>query len=499
VGPTTSPTGIAPTVLRLSTVEPDSLDPIAIDAPHELLLADQVFDGLVEYEPQTLQTLPALAREWEVKQGGAVIVFHLRKGVRFQDGTPVTANDFVFAWSRLADPLESAPFAFLLERVDGYAEFQRQPVSQIDGLDAPDERTLVVRLRSPWPDFVSLTGHPALSPVPSAADPSTFGTSPVGTGPYRLRTGLSTGTPVILERFPRFYGRAPATDVLQFEVAPEPDDAWPDFLAGELDQATIPASALADAQSRFGSGGIVPLARVLYCGFNRQDDRFRDERLGLAASLALDRDALASGVYAGLAIPASGFVPPSIPGAPVDACGDRCRQDVDEARKLVSGLPRDSKTFALDYTSSTVGDALARNIASQLGEAGFRVTPRPHDEGEYIEMLLEDRQEFFCLVWTADYPRQQALLEPLFLPGSADNHAGVDDTGLTELLVKAREERSPTKRQRRYGEAEVRALGRMHLVPVVWFRSHLAVQPYVEGFAVDPLGMFDASALRIER
>ena len=486
-------------MLRLSTLEPDSLDPAAIDAPHELQLADQVFDGLVEYDAKTFQTIPALARGWDIEQGGSTIEFHLRKGIRFHDGSPVTAQDFVFAWSRLADPLVAAPFAFLLERVDGYAQFQRKPVSQIAGLDASDDRTFVVHLRSPWPDFVSLTGHPALSPVPSSADPSTFGASPVGTGPYLLRTPLGSGAPLVVERFARFWGRDPAIDLLEFEVASDPDDAWPDFLAGELDQATIPASALADAESSFGSAGIVPLARVLYCGFNQADDRFQDEGLGLAVSLAVDRDSLASGVYAGLGLPATGFVPPSIPGAPLDACGGRCLGDLDRARELVDRLPRESKTFALDYTSSPVGDALANNLADQLTEAGFRVTPRPHGEGEYIELLLEGRQQFFCLVWTADYPRQQALLEPLLLPGSSDNHAGIDDQPLTDLLVKAREEGSPTKRQRLYGEAEVRALARMYLVPLVWFRSHLAVQPYVEGFAVDPLGMFDASALRIER
>jgi oligopeptide transport system substrate-binding protein len=498
VGPTGSPTAGAPSVLRLSVLEPDSLDPIDLDAPHELLLADQVFDGLVEYEPQTLQAIPALAREWEVEEKGTQITFHLRKGIRYHDGTPVTAGDFVFAWSRLADPLTAAPFGFLLERVAGYDAFQRKPVTQIDGLDAPDDRTFVVRLRTPWPDFVSLLGHPALSPVPGSADQATFGNEPVGTGPYRLRTALSPGAPVILERFPRFYGDRPVTDELRFEIAEEPDDAWPDFLAGELDQATIPASALVDAQSRFGSAGIVPLARLLYCGFNRADERFSDPDLSLAVSLALDRDRLAAQVYGGLALPATGFVPPSIPGTLIDACGERCRQDGTEATRLTRRLPRESRTFALDYAASPIGDALARAMAAQLRQVGLRVTPRPHEEREYLQLLLEEGQEFFCLVWTADYPRQQAILDPLFLPGSADNHAGIEDQGLADLLARARAERSPTRRQRLYADAEERALARMHLVPLVWFRSHLAVQPYVEGFVVDPLGMFDASTLHVD-
>ena len=153
-GPTGSPTGEPVTSLRLSTLEPDSLDPQAIDAPQELLLVSQLFDGLVAYDPTTSKVTPAVAARWNFEQGGQLFVFKLRKGIRYHDGTPVTARDFVFAWSRLADPIASAPFSFLLERVEGYDAYQRRPVSQLGGLSAPDDRTLEVRLSSPWPDFV---------------------------------------------------------------------------------------------------------------------------------------------------------------------------------------------------------------------------------------------------------------------------------------------------------------------------------------------------------
>lgn len=499
VGPTGSPTAGAPSVLRLSILEPDSLDPIDLDTSHELLLADQIFDGLVEYEPKTLLAVPALAREWELSEKGTVVEFHLRKGLRFHDGTPVTAQDFVAAWSRMADPLVAAPFGFLLERVAGYDEFQRKPVDTLEGLDAPDERTFVVRLKTAWPDFVSLTGHPALAPVPSAADEEGFGTNPVGTGPYRVRSQLTPGAPVVLERFSRFHGDRPIVDEIHFEAVRQHEDAWPEFLAGELDQATVPASALADAQARFGVDGVVPLARLLYCGFNQEDERLGDPELRLATSLALDRVAIAAQVYGGMPMAATGFVPPSVPGSVEDACGERCRTDPEAARALAKEVPRDARAFSLDYAASPLADALARSIAGSLRDVGLKVTLRPHDQAEYLQLLIEDRQEFFCLVWTADYPRQQAMLEPLLLPGSEDNHAGVDDQGLAELLERAREERSMTKRQRLYANAEQRALARMHLIPVVWFRSRIAVQPYVEGLAVDPLGRFDAAALRIER
>jgi oligopeptide transport system substrate-binding protein len=484
-------------MVRLSTIKPDSLDPSRIDAPHEVLLAAQVFDGLVAYDPSTLDVVPAVARGWRVEEGGERIVFTLRKGVRFHDGTPLTAADFVASWSRLADPLTSAPFSFLLERVEGYGRFQRKPASQLEGLSAPNDRTFEVRLTTPWPDFVALTGHPALSPVPGGPGRTGFGDAPPGTGPYVLASPLASGAPFILQRFARYYGPPPATGRLEFEVVEEVEDAWPDFLAGELDEATIPAPALTDAESRFGTEGIVPLARLLYCGFDQAEERFRDRRLRLAASLAVDRPALASRVYGGLAVPATGFVPPTVPGAQGDACGDGCVADPDRAAGLVEDLPREARSFALDYTRSPVGDGLARILESQLEQAGFDVDPRPHGEAEYTQLLTAGRQEFFCLVWTADYPRQQALLEPLLLSGSEDNHAGVDDATLTDLLKRARAQRAPKERRRLYSRIEDIALAEMKLVPVVWFRSHLAVQPYVEGFTVDALGLFDASTLRI--
>lgn len=496
-GPTGSPTGEPATSLRLSTLEPDSLDPIEIDAPHELLLASQVFDGLVSYDPSTLEVVPATAARWKVEDGGRRFVFKLRKGVRYHDGAPVTAGDFVNGWSRLTDPLASAPYAFLLERVAGYEEYQRRPVSQLEGLAAPDDRTLEVSLSTPWPDFVSTLGHPALAPVPTGAGDSTFAVQPVGNGPYRVASALAPGSPVILERFDRYYGPAPALERLDFEPVAELEEAWPDFVAGDLDGATIPASAFLDARSRYGTAGIAPLARLLYCAFNQEDERFQEASLRRAVSVALDRQGLAARVYGGVAAPATGLVPAPIPGAPSDACGARCQEDAQDAEALVREVPRASRTFALDYARSPVGDVLARALEVQLEQVGLTVEPRAHGEIEYAQLLQTGRQDLACLVWTADYPRQQAILEPLLKGGSPDNHAGVDDRKLNDLLAKARAERSEAKRRVLYGRAEALALERMHVIPLVWFRSHIAVQPYVEGLAVDPLGLFDASTLRI--
>jgi ABC-type oligopeptide transport system substrate-binding subunit len=469
-----------------------------LSTPDSLLLAAQLYDGLVGYDPTTLETTPAAAQRWEMEDDGRRFVFHLRPGATFHDGSPVTAQDFRTAWNRLADPTAANPFAFLLEPIQGFEEYQRKArVSELSGVVARDERTLEVTLAEPWPDFPALVGHPALSPVPASIGPRGAGQQPVGNGPYRLANPLASGEPVVMDRFDDYYGRAPAIETLEWRTYEDPEAGWPEFLSGDLEVAPIPGPLVPEALSRYGDRGIVTLARLLYCAFDQSEPRFQEPALRQAISLAVDREALAQQVYGGLAGPASGIVPPSIPGSQQDACGAGCRQDRVRAQALVRGLPRESRSFALDYAASPVGDRLAAQLSSQLAEVGLEVTPRPHDEAGYRALLDAGDQQMFCLVWLADFPRQQALLEPLLRADSEDNQARIADDGLDDLLGEARAQAQPPRREALYAEAENRALAQMYLVPLVWFRSHLAVQPYVDGFTLDPLARFDAATLAI--
>ncbi|HYH28677.1 MAG TPA: ABC transporter substrate-binding protein, partial [Actinomycetota bacterium] len=222
-----------------------------------------------------------------------------------------------------------------------------------------------------------------------------------------------------------------------------------------------------------------------------------DPALHRALSLALDRESLARNVYGELAVPATGLVPPSIPGYRSGACGSACRLNVERARQIVSRLPQRSRSFALDYSDSAVGTRLAESIAADLGEVGLNVTPRPHAEQELTTLLREGGQDVHCLVWVADYPRQQAFLEPLLDSTSADNLAAFDDPSMDQALERARVTPNPTDREAQYREVEELALADMPVVPLVWFRSHLAAKPYVSGFALDPLGRFDAASLAL--
>jgi oligopeptide transport system substrate-binding protein len=496
----TGPELRARAALRIGVTTVGSLDPRDLESPDSLLVAAQIFDGLVAYDPDDSSVQPAVAERWDVLDQGARFLFHLRSGVTFHDGSPVSADSFVSSWTRLADPRRAAPFAFLLESVEGFEEFHTTRNAQVfSGLSAPDPQTFEVRLTRPWPDFVALLGHPTLSPVPAVADEPDFPALPIGNGPFRLNEAIESGGPIILSRFDAYYGARARVDSVDFRVHPTPDDAWPDFLAGELDVSEVPATALVDAAAEFGSQGIVTLGRVLYCGFNQSVERLRSADLRTAVSLAIDREALTRSVYGDVADPATGIVPPTIPGHQDAACADACSTDLERAAALVAGLPEGARTFALDFRDSPIGARLAVAISERLGLAGLRVIPNAHEQDEFVRLFQQREHEFYCLVWVADFPRAQAFLEPLLLSTSPDNRTGFRDVRLDRLLNRARAADDPTIAEDLYQRAERRALELMPVVPLAWFRSRVAVQPYVQGFALDPSGTFDASSLSIQQ
>jgi ABC-type transport system substrate-binding protein len=496
VGPSASAT--PPAALRIAASIPASLDPRDLDTQDSLLLASQVFDGLVAYDTETLDVVPAVAETWEVADDGRTFTFRIRPGATFHDGSTVTASSFVTAWNRLADPVVSRPYAFLLESVEGFRKYQDElTVRGLSGLTAPDERTLEVRLSRAWTDFVSLLAHPALSPVPATAGDASFATQPIGNGPYQLSAPITTASQNTLQAFTGYYGVPPALASLEVHPVATPDAAWPEFLSGGLDVAEMPAPLFREARATFGERGVTPLARLLWCGFNEADGRFASRALRIAASLALDREAIVADVFGGIPLPATGIVPPSIPGHTDGVCGEGCRRDLERAAAVLADVPKQDRTFALDYASSGTGDQLAGAIAAQLGEIGLSVTPRPHDETSFETVLEADQHEMFCLAGIADAPRQQALLEPILAGGSPDNHAGIADPDLDALLEEARTRRDAAARRELYVEVERAALTAMHVIPVLWFRSRLAVQPYVEGFSLDPLGLYEASTISL--
>ncbi len=135
-------------------LEPLTLDPAFLTDIYAASVAQQVFDGLVQFDAN-LNVVPCIAKSWQASYDGLVWTFHLRQGVKFHHGREVSADDFVYTFTRLLHPRTASPRAWLFERVQGAKEFRAGTAERVEGLQALDAYTLQITLSQPYAPFIT--------------------------------------------------------------------------------------------------------------------------------------------------------------------------------------------------------------------------------------------------------------------------------------------------------------------------------------------------------
>ena len=184
------------TVLNVAISEPATLDPMRIQDPGSVLVARQLYEGLTRWDPVEEEVVAATAESWRVSNGGRTFTFKLRPGMTFHDGSPVTAQDFVYAFDRIAQKENASDLAYTLDRVSGFTEVNQLGRGRhLAGLVAPSELILVIRLDEPFYDFPAVLTHPALVPLSKTRVQSIddFLAAPVGNGPFKIAEAWSPG------------------------------------------------------------------------------------------------------------------------------------------------------------------------------------------------------------------------------------------------------------------------------------------------------------------
>src|SRR5687768_6396690 len=148
--------------------EPEHLDPAVMSGQPDGRIARLVFEGLCTADPVTLDPRPGQAARWDVSDDGLTYTFHLRPGLVWADGTPLTAHDFVWSWRRALSPATGSRYASFLFAVRNGEEFNSGDLADSTqlGLAAPDDTTFVVTLNQPTPYFLELTTFYTTLPTP---------------------------------------------------------------------------------------------------------------------------------------------------------------------------------------------------------------------------------------------------------------------------------------------------------------------------------------------
>ncbi len=267
-------------------------------------ISDLIFNGLTKYD-KNLKIAPDLARSWQIKKGGLEVVFHLRHGVKWQDGRNFTSADVLFTYDTVTDPKVPTPYS------SNYG-----PVEKVE---APDPYTVKVYYRKPFAPALESWGMGILPRhILEGQDVSAerFSRHPVGTGPYKLKRWI-TGQRIELEAFNGYFEGRPGIKRFIMRIIPDMATMFLELKFGGIDYMDLsPAQYKLVSRSGFFNRYFqrfrYPAFAFTYLGWNLLDPRFRDVRIRRALSHAIDRQSIIKGVLMGYGRVCTG---PFLPGS----------------------------------------------------------------------------------------------------------------------------------------------------------------------------------------
>lgn len=516
--PATERSRVGGTFRYALSADPESIDPRLVADEEGAAVVDALFDSLVALDDD-LQVVPAAASSWTVSEDATEFEFTLREDATFHNGEPVTAQDFIRAFNRMvdgtADPRSFV--AYQLAPVVGFDDAQVDG-APLTGLEAVDERTLRIRLRHPFAEFLEVLAHPSLAPVPQAADedPDAFATAPIGNGPFEMAGEWLEDEFIRVARFDGYAGEPALLDEVVFQIYsndPAQEAQWAEFQAGRLHFAQVPPQRLDQAVEEYGISddgytgpGVLDgiTTTIYYYGFNTQQPPFDDPAVRRAVSEVIDREGIVTEITNETREVADAVVPPSLPAHQSDACRF-CAFDAEAAAAHLAERPEDAAPIdapiVLLHNTGRTHEAIAERVAGAIEEIlSIEVDVRSADLPNFVQALRAGEMGIFRLGWQADYPSAGSYLYPLFHSSTIgqDNLTRYADPEVDALLDEARAELDQERRTELYRDVERRVLDAAVIAPIFVYRHNRVVAPDVRDFRFGPMGQADLTQVWLD-
>ncbi|HEX7938644.1 MAG TPA: ABC transporter substrate-binding protein [Gemmatimonadaceae bacterium] len=462
--------------------DPRSLDPaLSTDVPTGRAVS-YVFDGLTRFTPDA-RVEPALAVRWELLPGPTpTYQFHLRHGVKFQDGTPFVARQVIASWTRALAPSTKGGRAEPLLPILGARDFAAGKATTIRGLRAPDDSTLIVSLEQPLGIFPKLLAMPVASVVPVKFDPN----HPVGTGPWRLAEWKHDDY-LLFARNESYWGGPPPAESLRARIIAEPSTTVAEFESGNVDVLLVPANDTRRWETSAGKAVMmsVPALQFVYIGINTTRGPLADMRVRRAINLAIDRREIVQRLISGRGRVAAGVIPPSLGGA--DTMRAPYAFDAAKAKQLLveAGHPG-GIDVELWVGSNPVYQRMAEAVQGYLAAANIRAKIVQRESAAAREAARNGAADMILKDWYADYPDAENFLYPLLHSankGVGGNVSFFANADFDRLVSQARAEPEEARRNVLYRQADSIAFEQAPMVFLYFYNELYAVQPWLSGWA----------------
>ncbi|MDR2957103.1 MAG: peptide ABC transporter substrate-binding protein [Coriobacteriales bacterium] len=486
--------------------EPSYIDVYNLQESEGTQVSSQIFDGLVDFDFKKEAIVPAAASKWEVSADATVFTFHLRQGATFHNGDPVTAADFKRGFERICNPniaADPSEISYHLAQIKGYDEmFEKGTAKELSGVKAIDELTLEITLTAPYADFLLVLTHPALSPVPKAADDlKTFSEAPIGNGPFMIKGKWEHDQYIQVLRFDDYYGDKAYVDGIDFHIITEVETAFQEFKAGSLDFCQIAPGQIEECVAEYGESPdgwtaqpgqqsiIGPQSATYYLIINNSDPILKNQKLREAISYAINRQAICDVVFQGTRVPADGIIPPGIAGYRAGAWKTAV-YDVEKAKAALAeaGYP-DGKgldTLKLSFNTGGGHDQIMRLIQGDLKSIGIETNLDSMEWAAYLSALAAGNIQMGRLGWIADYPIMENFLFSLFYTNNGDNYSRFSNKDADKGIMEARGITDDNQRVKAFQAVDDIIQAATPVAPVMFYRHSRVTSARVNDFFFGP-------------
>ncbi|MDF3079006.1 MAG: ABC-type dipeptide transport system, periplasmic component [Sphingobacteriaceae bacterium] len=415
-----------------------SLDPAFARNQYVIWMDNQIFDSLVQMN-DSLETVPSVAKSWEISPDGKTYTFHLRNDVYFHDdplfvggkGRRCVASDFVYSFRRIIDPKIASSGGWIFNG----------KVSGMDAFEAPNDSTFVVKLLNPFPPLLSMLTAQYCSVVPhEVADHygKDFRSHPIGTGPFKFKYWKEGEILVLLknEKYWEMDGdqRLPYLDAIKATFISDKQTAFMEFVKKKLDFFnSLDGSYRDDILTKSGKPTrkykgkfqmiIAPYLNTEYLGMLVdtnlaivKSSPTRDKRIRQAISYAIDRRRLVKYLRNSVGTPGhAGFIPRGMPGfSATEVKG--YEYNPEKAKKLLAeaGYPNGKNMPPITLQTSTTYKDLIEFVQGELNSVGIRCVVEVNQSTSLRDLIAKNSVNFFRGSWIADYPDGENYLSVFY-------------------------------------------------------------------------------------
>ncbi|MDD4879554.1 MAG: peptide-binding protein [Candidatus Omnitrophica bacterium] len=445
-------------IITASIGDASTLVPILASDSASQDICGLVFNGLVRYD-KDLNLEGELAESWEIKEGGLVIIFHLRKNVKWHDGRPFTARDVEFTYQKLIDPDVKTPYSGDFERVKS--------------LEVLDDNTVKVTYKEPFSPGLSSWGMwimPKHILEKEDLSNTKFSRGPIGTGPYKFKE-WKTGEKIVLVSNPDYYEGRPYINRYIYRIIPDQATTFLELQTQGVDEVGLTPLQYArqtDTQffKKYYRKYKYPSFGYTYMGLNMKDPLFAGRRVRLALDHAIDKDEIIKGVLLGLGRVSTGPFPPeswaynkdirSVPYDPKKA-KELLKEAGWEDRDGDGWLDKDGKRFKFTLLINQGNDprkTSAEIIQRRLKEVAIEVDIRPVEWATFLSEFIDKRRfEAVIMGWglSRDPDSYDIWHSSKQRPGEF-NFVGYENKEVDALLEAGRREFDREKRKEIYNK-----------------------------------------------